>query len=575
MNARRLRPSLVAALVATLTVPLSLALPGPAQAGPAQPATRTSSLEAARVDRVPTPRLGWYRCFDYAECATVDLPLDYDDPTGPTTEVAVLRVKAGKPARRIGTLFLNPGGPGGSGTQIAYFARYIFSQDVLDRFDIVGFDPRGTNFSDNVRCFRDLGEQAAVLAGLQVAFPFTDREEAAAVRSARGFGRACSTTGQPLAGSMSTAEVARDMDVLRRAVGDSRLTYLGWSYGSYLGQVYANLFPDRVRAVVIDGVLDPLAWTGSEATKWRPQTDRLRSADGAYRALREILVRCDRVGRSRCSFAAGDPVRRFDVLAKRLQAKPAVIEDPFGSFRVTYADFIGYALGALYGPEAGEQVTDLASFLWDATDPAAGGAARRAAAGAYRAQVAAIREQFTRPPGWDFPYDNSFETFAAVLCTDGLNPSDAAVWPQRSAAADRRAPYFGRLWSWSSVQCAMNTWTARDEDAYAGPFTARTNNPVLVVGNIWDPATNYEGAVTAARLLPNSRLLSSTNWGHTAFGTSACATGSIERYLLTLALPAPGTVCIGDKQPFDGKTAPLRVGQQRPPISPLVPIRLG
>ncbi|HEX7537810.1 MAG TPA: alpha/beta fold hydrolase, partial [Dermatophilaceae bacterium] len=228
---------------------------------------RTSVTEARRVDRVPTPRLGWYDCYDTgAQCATVRLPLDYDQPNGVTTEVALLRRPAVDRAHRIGSLFLNPGGPGGSGVQIALSAPFFLSPGLTDRFDIVGFDPRGTNFSDQVKCFTGNAQQTTALKGFNNAFPVGKVEEQAAILSAKNLGRGCSRTGRPLSASMSTAEVARDMDVLRRAVGDRKLTFLGFSYGTYLGQVYANMFPDRVRAVTIDGVLDPVAWAGTPAT---------------------------------------------------------------------------------------------------------------------------------------------------------------------------------------------------------------------------------------------------------------------------------------------------------------------
>ena len=159
-----------------------------------------------------------------------------------------------------------------------------------------------------------------------------------------------------------------------------------------------------------------------------------------------------------------------------------------------------------------------------------------------------------------------------MLCTDGLEPADAAAWPAFAAAADRRARYFGRLWTWESAPCASSTWTARDEDGYRGPFTRRTVAPVLVVGTRWDPATNYDGAVAAARLLPNSRLLSNDNWGHTSYGSSQCVTGAMDTYLLTQRVPARGALCHGDVQPFVG-TPPeaarlAKPDHRRPPIAP-------
>ena len=150
--------------------------------------------------------------------------------------------------------------------------------------------------------------------------------------------------------------------------------------------------------------------------------------------------------------------------------------------------------------------------------------------------------------------------------------------------ADARAPYFGRAWGWGTVQCARNTWTVRDEDAYTGPWTRHTAAPVLFVGTKWDPATNYDDAVSASKRLPNSRLISNTNWGHTSYGTSACVTGAIDTYLLSGTLPAKGTLCEGAYQPFttplptDGGAATLKaaaVEAKRPPVAtPLLPSTL-
>lgn len=537
----------------------------------------TSGAEARRVDRVPTPQPAWFDCSSVFgegnECATVDLPLDYDQPRGATTGVAVLRHLATDQANKIGTLFLNPGGPGGSGVMFAAEAGWFLGADLLERFDIVGFDPRGTNFSDNVRCWANVGAQAVDLAGFSVAFPFTADEETAYVRSSQAFGRACSTTGKPVSGSMSTAEVARDMDVLRRMVGDAQLTYLGFSYGSYLGNVYANMFPDRVRAITIDGVLDPIAWAGTQANAAVPQTARLKSGDGAARALDEILARCGEAGEEYCSFAAGgDPVQGYADIVASLQSAPLVITDPdFGDLTISYATLISILLSDMYAPDGAAWVDADLTFVRDLLQaPGVPGSAAAAAQDTARtalvekvrvAQVQADAADAARVSqqaafGFDFPYYNGAEAFQSVLCTDGRNPSSADRWPGYADAADLTGPGFAALWTWASAPCASKTWTVRDEDAFVGPFTHGTANPVLVVGNYWDPATNYDGAVNAASLLPNSRLLSSDSWGHTAYGTSACVTDAVDAYLLTLELPAPGTVCIGDVQPF---TTPLAV----------------
>ncbi|MEV8508844.1 alpha/beta hydrolase [Actinoplanes sp. NPDC051475] len=549
-----LSPRLTGAVAGALILATSLIAPAGAQAAPVAGAAvagdSTSEQEMQRVDGVPAPDLDWFKCYGQAQCATAHLPLDYDDPDGPTVEIAVVRVKARKPASRIGSLFVNPGGPGGSGTEMAAMAPAFLSDTVLDRFDIVGFDPRGVGASDNLKCFSSTRDQSVALARMNTFFPYGEKEEAGFVKSAQTVGRACSSTGGDLAGAMSTAEAARDMDVLRRTVGDQKLTYLGFSYGTALGQYYANMFPDRVRALALDGVIDPMSWVGTEATSGRLQDDRLRSADGAYRALVKLLERCDKAGAKRCEFAAGSPGKHFAAIARKLRAKPLVLgKDPItGTVRLTYATFIGLTLSMLYLPFAGEIVTQMAAEVATMQESPTTKARLRTAA----RQALLERVTRLRAPARDFPYDNSLDAFAGVMCTDGLHPADAASWPALTAAADRRAPYFGRAWGWSSVQCAADTWTARDEDAYVGPFNRRTSAPVLFVGNYWDPATNYREAVASAQRLPNSRLLTSDNWGHTAYGTSTCVTGAVDAYLLRVALPAAGKLCRSPLQPFTG-----------------------
>ncbi|MEV4641036.1 alpha/beta hydrolase [Actinoplanes sp. NPDC049548] len=565
-----------AAVIAGAMVTASLAAPAVAQPAPAPARAAaasdvTSEQEAQRVDSVPTPDLAWFNCYEKAQCATARLPLDYDDPYGPTVEIAVVRVKARKPESRIGSLFVNPGGPGGSGTEMAAAARLFLSDSVLDRFDVVGFDPRGIGASAQLKCFSSTRSQSITLARMNVFFPYGATEEGRFVQSARTIGQGCSTTGADLAGAMSTAEAARDMDVLRRAVGDPKLTYLGFSYGTALGQYYANMFPDRIRAVAVDGVINPVSWVGSSATAGILQDDRLRSADGAYRALGKLFERCDHAGVKRCPLAAGSPSARFAAVARKLRTKPLVLgrDETGGTIKLTYATFIGLTLGALYTPSAGEAVTALTAE-----------AESLQATSATRARQALLRRVVDlRAAARDFAYDNSLEAFAGVLCTDGLHPADAASWPALTAAADRRAPYFGRAWGWGSSQCASDTWTVRDEDAYVGPFNRRTIAPVLVVGSYWDPATNYREAVSSAKLLPNSRLLTSDNWGHTAYGTGTCVTRAIDSYLLRVTLPAAGTICRSPMQPFtSGKaggfsvqTAPDADAKQLPPVTGPLP----
>lgn len=548
---------------------------------------KTSKLERKRVDAVKTPKPQWFTCKAFApgaECTSVALPLDYDNPRGAKTEVAVLRIKAKNQKNRIGTLFLNPGGPGGSGIGIAAATPYFLGPQVLERFDIVGFDPRGVNFSDNVRCWKNLGEQQDALEGIGVPYPAKGKETQAFVKSAEAFGKACGATGKPLSASMSTAQVARDMDVLRRMVGDTQLSYLGFSYGSYLGTVYANMFPDRVRAVAIDGVLDPVAWAGTSATADIPLTQRIKSGEGTEKAMRSILDRCQKAGKDYCMLAAaGNPEKTYRSVLAQLKAKPLVLTDEVTGeayFTLTEPIMISMLLENLYSPYGASGVDMILSDAFAqlkarttpkppaSSTPKPKAPAAKNAQTAHKLFVAKIREYETREKvaaretarkaaasGFAFPYDNSPEAYPAVLCSDGKNPAKARSWSGYAATADSVAPGFGPLWTWASAPCATSTWKAKDEDSYTGAFTHRTKNPLLVVGNYWDPATNYSGAQKVAKLMPNSRLLSSNSWGHTAYGTSVCVTDAMDRYLLTTQLPAAGKLCTGDIQPFTEKLA--------------------
>ncbi|MEV7624714.1 alpha/beta hydrolase [Actinoplanes sp. NPDC089786] len=551
-----LRRLAIAGLAATL-------MAGPF-AAPADAATaHTSAQEKRRVDAVKTPKLKWYKCYSYAECATAQVPLDYDRPRGQKTEIALVRVRATDRKHRIGSLFVNPGGPGGSATEMAMLSPLFLSEAVLSRFDIVGMDPRGVGFSDHAECFTSTRAQTVALKGMTPVFPYGKKEEKAFIASAEKLGRACSTTGRPLTGSMSTAEVARDMDVMRRAVGDKKLTYLGFSYGSALGNYYANMFPDRFRAIAIDGVINPRAWAGTKETQNTVQDVRLDSAGGAYRAFAELMNRCAKAGPAKCEFAGGNTLVRFHNIAEHLKRKPIVVPIPLLgiTLKLTYADFVGDVLSSLYSPTAGE---DVAAFAADVQLMQSEGLGRATVTAAGTRYANRVKQRLRRA----FPYDNSIDAYASIMCTDGRHPAKASSWPAAAAAADRRAPYFGRAWVWASVPCARKTWTVRDEDAYTGPFNRRTQNPVLVVGSFWDPATNYQDAVQVSRKLPNSRLLSSTNWGHTAYGTSACATGAIDGYLLTRRLPAKGTVCKAP-QPFTQPVGTLSAqgSKQLPPVA--------
>jgi pimeloyl-ACP methyl ester carboxylesterase len=532
-NARhRLRRTVLAALVAVLAATLFTA---PSSAG-------ATTSPASGTGSAAVPRLDWAACagegLEAFECATAVVPLDYDRPKGQQITLALTRLPASDPSRRIGSLFINPGGPGGSGVEFVQGAGpFLYSDEVRARFDLVGFDPRGVIGSTPLRCYETLDDAIADLVPFQ--FPVTREEERAWIRSDRAIARACAERGGPILNHMSTANVARDLDLLRRAVGDAKLTYAGYSYGSYLGATYANLFPGKVRSLVVDGVLDPVAWSTGRGDQARtlPFSTRLRSAKGAYETLQEFLRLCD-AGGPNCAFSEGNPARRFDRLARRLLREPVEFTDPVSgeTILVTYAELIGATLGVLYDPSVWPLWAEVLQQLDELTSPAAAAADLRA----LRARLGGALQQE------DYP--NFVEGFPGVACSETHNPANVGAWARAARAQDRQFPYFGRPWTWFTSIC--QPWPGWDRDHYDGPWNHTTANPVLVVGNLFDPATPYHGAVTVDRLLPRSRLLTLAGWGHTSLFASACVDGYVSTYLLTTRVPPRGTVCQPDVVPF-------------------------
>ena len=493
-------------------------------------------LGAASASAAAT-KIAWSKCFGGPfQCGTLQVPLDYSKPNGPVVSLAVVRLPATDPAHRIGSLLLNPGGPGGSGVVYTVMAGPdLYTPEVRARFDLVGFDPRGIVGSTALRCFGNDKKWGPAFTPFP--FPSTPDELQQWIAADRYTIDSCDQRGGGIADHMATADVARDMDRLRAALGDGKLTYAGVSYGSYLGVTYANMFPDKVRAVVVDGVLDPIAWStgrGNEAASL-PFSTRLQSDVGAQKTLGEFFRLCD-AGGARCPFSGG-AAARFAALADRLKAHPVPIVFPDGSTDLLdYANLIGITLGGLYDSLSWP---DLAAFLAD-VDAQASAKTLGARAQRFRGPIAYVR---------GFPhYFNGPEGFPAVACADSDNPDSYNAWVSAGLAADAAHGYFGRVWTWASGICAA--WDHTDAARYMGPFNHRTANPVLVVGNQFDPATDYHGAVTVANLLPSSALLTLHAWGHTSLFLSSCADEAIARYLINGQTPLPGTVCEQDEVPF-------------------------
>jgi pimeloyl-ACP methyl ester carboxylesterase len=494
------------------------------------PAVASDGSDALHSPVVPD--LDWAPCgpdFPAAECALATVPLDYDQPRGATTTIALARIAATNPVRKIGSVFLNFGGPGVSGVDEVLFGFGEALGAMLDgRFDIVGFDPRGVAASDPLFCFDDESKLFDFFTGLPV-FAYREGELRPFFNRFRTIAAGCLGRGQPIARHMSTADVARDLDLLRRAVGDEKLTYLGFSYGSFLGNTYASLFPNKVRALAIDGVLDPRLWSSS----LQVISDRVAT----QREFNEFLRLCD---------AADCPLRgsvgakvRFDGLVASLKQQPVLLD---GS-EFTYDQLIAEAANAMYTPELWPDYGELFGSLADAIATNDIGLAKQAAATRQRI-LEEIRSASPRRKRTD--YDNSFDAFVGNHCSDASYPSSFALYSTFNAFA-AAGSMFGPYWWSTNAACADYPVSS---DRFIGPWNTRTSAPVLVVGNYFDGVTDYNGAVASSKLLSNSRLLSYAGWGHTAFGRSECATNFMIDYLRDGSLPPEGTVCPANPNPF-------------------------
>ncbi|MFF2626233.1 alpha/beta hydrolase [Kitasatospora griseola] len=477
------------------------------------------------------PRLTWAACAGGFECATAEVPVDHRDPRGAKLDLAVIRHPAGDPAHRIGSLFYNPGGPAVPGTAALPLMLDRFPEEVRQRFDIVSFDPRGTGGSAPVRCFDDPADEQALLARTASGFPEGAEQERAWTDAYRRLGEQCAT--RPLVSHLSTANTARDLDLLRRAVSDRDLTYLGTSYGSYLGATYANLFPGRVRAMVLDSGPDPVAWStgsGREAAAMGPLL-RNRSDVAAGRVLNAFLDACGQAGPSGCAFSAGTAAAtraRYDELLTRLRAHPVALGDAaFTEAAAVEATIVSlYAAAPVPGlPNSGwAQLGTLLQTLWAAGD----------------APTAPL------PPVVHPSPDQAL----AVVCSDSAGPSATADHTGTAALARARSGPVGPWFAWIDERCAG--WPARDAVRYDGPWNRRTARPVLVVANTGDPAMPYAGSQAMARSLGRAELLTVDGFGHTVLANpSDCAARYEARYLVDGVLPPSGTVCAPNHRPFE------------------------
>lgn len=467
----------------------------------------TTAPTTTTTEPPPDPGpLTWAPCGGGDECATLPVPVDYSHPRNATLPVSLRRRPATDPAHRIGSLVINPGGPGEAGTQLLGRDLGVLGPSVRQRFDVIEMDPRGVGNSGGFRCNADGSADSGAGTGEKVdPVPTTPQAKAALVAADRGYANACAEGAGVLLGYIGTTDVARDLEQLRKALGEPQLTFLGMSYGTLVGATYADLFPTHLRALVLDGVIDPSLpsfelWM-TQAAGFQQQLDAFFASCGAGCAWRPGIALPD----------------ALDRLIERLRSPMAA------------------GGGAVVG--VSELYTALFSRLtsrsrWSSLASALGAAER----GDGSQILALTRSYLGDAPGSTINPDAS----SAINCLDHPVDTSVAAYDGLAARAAARSRHFGPYFAWAGLMCA--TWRATPTRT-PHPVTAPGSPPVLVIGTTADAATPFAWAQHVASTLSRGVLLTREGTGHVAILGSGCARAAVERYLVDLSPPAPGTVC--------------------------------
>ncbi len=458
---------------------------------------------------------GWQGCGSDAECGTVEVPVDWQDPSGATLDLALSRYPAS--GQRSGSLLLNFGGPGSSGAEVVErYGSGLTTERVREHYDLVGFDPRGVGGSSGVDCLsdRELDEYRAFDTSVEL----EDEPEAALAERrsvAAQFAAGCTRDAGPLLGHLDTGSAARDMDVIRDALGQERLDYLGYSYGTLLGATYADELPQRVGRFVLDGALDP-ASSGTEVVAGQ--------AAGIERALASYLRACLGGDVGDCPFE-GTPEQALPEVAAVIAAAD---EEPLP----TDSDrelTVGLAFTGVIAP------------LYDESSwPALTTALTQALAG-DGTELLALADGYSQRRDDGSYSSNIEEAFVAVNCLD--YPADDRPGAMDAAARDiqRAAPVLGEYMAYGEVLCGAWPMPAVRTPA---PVVAAGAPPILVIGTTGDPATPYVWARALAHQLDSGVLLTYEGEGHTAYGRgSVCVDDVVDDFLVDDAVAPDGTRC--------------------------------
>lgn len=493
--------------LAAVAVTLGLLLSGCAAVTP-QPDEQVS----AELAPFYTQRPDWTRCHDGFECATVKAPLDWANPSDGSISLAVIRHKA--TGRTEGSLLVNPGGPGGSGVDFVRDSLdYAVAAPLKKNYDIVGFDPRGVGASTPVTCF-DASGMDDYLYGITPGVRGSDSWIAATAQSQRELGQACKSNTGPLLAFIDTVSAARDLDVLRAVLDDSVLNYLGYSYGTALGAKYAELYPDKVGRMVLDGAVDP-AKSYFEVS--------VAQAQGFESALRAYLTNC--LQSIDCPFigeTVDGAMSDIRALLDAVDAKPIRATD---GRKLGGNSLLTAIVYPLYSRDAWDALSKMfASVKSGNADLAmqfADGYYGRNADGTYR--------------------DNSSEAFIAITCLDYPVNADVATMTAQRAELEAAAPTIGTYFAYGDLQCAE--WPGANPPARA-PATSTTTAPIVVIGTTNDPATPYQWAVNLASELPTAVLVTYNGEGHTAYNKSnACVSSAVDDFFVKGIVPQSGLTC--------------------------------
>ncbi len=487
---------------------------GPGSTAPAAstaPATQSSGTQPTGTPMAATPvfepqPVEWTQFNDAVDDGTLAVPVDYADPTGPTFELHLARYNALDEDNRIGTLLVNPGGPGFGGSVLAVQAADIYDRALRERFDIIGWDPRGTGESTPViDCIDDYDQYFA-----RDDTPQTDAERQQLVAADEQFAEGCEQRSGSIIQHIGTNDSARDRDVIRRAVGEDEISYFGFSYGSELGATWATLFPDTVRAMVLDGAADPSA---------DPVESNLDQLHGFQASLDTFLAQCS--DDESCAFNnRGDAATAFDALMAQLDATPIpTVADrpPLNRAMATVA-----VVQAMYR-----------QAFWPALAESL--AAAQKGDGAGLLQFFDLYYQRSQNGTWG----NELEAFRVIDCMDQGERQTVAEVDAEAPAFHEAAPRLVPEDSAGGYACTF--LPVADEPRV--DVTAAGAGPIVVIGTTGDPSTPLTSTRLMADALEDGRLVEVTANQHTGYGVNTCVIDVVNRYLLDLEPPDDGTAC--------------------------------